>query len=88
MASWLSGVILSCLRMFATAKLLASLLVLFISVITATLFLVITLICVGEMMQHYNWRSVKLLSVIEVEASEKPSTPSADRRFGDWFNFK
>lgn len=72
-------VVLSWVRMIATAKRHAASLILSTHPITAAIAVVITLLGVGEVMSHYNWKSLKLLSFIEVEAGDMAKPPPSAR---------
>lgn len=70
-AKFMKGV-LGCLRMIATAKRYVASQFLAASPITLVVAFIIMLFGVGEVMSHYGWKSLKLVSLIEVEAGDRP----------------
>lgn len=64
-------VVLGWLGMLATTKRYLASLFLSAHPITAAIALIIILLGVGEVMSHYGWKSLKVASLIEVEAGDR-----------------
>lgn len=66
-------VVLGWLGMIATAKRYLASLFLSANPITVVIAVVILLLGVGEVMSYYGWKSLKLVSILEVEAGDRPN---------------